>query len=75
MKENDKELSEENKAKLSSLEDDAAKIRKEESDCLSEYASKQDVVKQLVDIALLGYGLLKGEALDAFLSRSIDLLK
>lgn len=75
MKENDKELSEENKAKLSSLEEDAAKIRKEESDCLTEYASKQDVVKQLVDIALLGYGLLKGEALDAFLSRSIDLLK
>lgn len=37
-------------------------------------AADNKKVKQLVDIALLGNGLLKGEALNAFLSRSVELL-
>jgi molecular chaperone HtpG len=41
---------------------------------VTDYASKQDKVKQLIDIALLGSGLLKGEALNTFIRRSIDLL-
>ncbi len=36
--------------------------------------AKADAVSQLIDIALLQNGMLKGEALDKFLKRSIDLL-
>ena len=42
---------------------------------LSDYASKSDLVHQLIDLALLQNGLLKGEALDRFLKRSIDMIK
>ena len=41
---------------------------------VTEWANSQDTVKQLIDIALLSNGLLKGEALSNFLKRSIDLL-
>ena len=32
-------------------------------------------MKQIIDLALLQNGMLKGEALDKFLKRSVDLLK
>ena len=39
------------------------------------YAEKNDIVHQLIDLALLQNGMLKGEALDKFLKRSVDLIK
>ncbi len=42
---------------------------------LSDYAQKNDIVHQLIDLALLQNGMLKGEALDKFLKRSVDLIK
>ncbi len=42
---------------------------------ISDYAAKNNVVHQLIDLALLQNGMLKGAALDAFLRRSIDLIK
>ena len=36
---------------------------------------KEETVSQLIDLALLQNGMLKGEALDKFLKRSVDLLK
>jgi molecular chaperone HtpG len=42
---------------------------------LSGFASKNDVVHQLIDLALLQNGLLRGEALDRFLARSINMIK
>ncbi len=42
---------------------------------LSSYAAKNDIVHQLIDLALLQNGMLKGEALDRFLKRSVDLIK
>ncbi len=42
---------------------------------LSGFAAKNDVVHQLIDLALLQNGMLKGEALDRFLRRSVDLIK
>jgi molecular chaperone HtpG len=42
---------------------------------ISDYAKGNDVVHQLIDLALLQNGMLKGAALDAFLKRSIDLIK
>ncbi len=41
---------------------------------IADYASHNDVVHQLIDLALLQNGMLKGAALDAFLKRSIELI-
>jgi molecular chaperone HtpG len=50
------------------------KARKEQSSLISEYAVSQPIVRQLIDLALLGNGLLKGADLSAFISRSVNLL-
>ncbi len=73
-KEGGKELDEEQKRQLSDNEARAVELRKQQADILTEYANGQPAVKQLVDIALLGNGMLKGEALSNFLQRSIALL-
>lgn len=44
------------------------------SDIYSEYASTNDVVSELIDLALLQNGMLKGEALAAFIRRSVELI-
>ena len=52
----------------------AQELRNKESEIATNWANNQATVKQLIDIALLSNGLLKGEALNNFLKRSIDLL-
>ena len=52
---------------------DEQKQKKEQ--LISDYTQKNDVVHQLIDLALLQNGMLKGEALDKFLKRSVDLIK
>ena len=42
---------------------------------LADYAKGNSIVHQLIDLALLQNGMLKGEALDQFLKRSVDLIK
>ena len=42
---------------------------------IADYAKGNSVVHQLIDLALLQNGMLKGEALDKFLKRSVDLIK
>ena len=56
------------------LESEVSELRSKQEHMISEYASKQAVVKQLIDLALLGNGLLKGEALSSFIKRSVELL-
>ncbi len=74
LKKYNKELSEDDNKKLSENEAKAQDIRNKETEIISTYAASQNVVRQLVDIALLGNNLLKGEALNNFLKRSIDML-
>lgn len=74
LKKDNKELDEAKKNELSEKEKEAEAIREDEKKIITEYAATQDRVKQLVDIALLGNGMLKGEALNEFLKRSVDLL-
>ena len=52
---------------------DEQKEKKEK--LIGDYAQKNDIVHQLIDLALLQNGMLKGEALDKFLKRSVDLIK
>ncbi len=69
-----KGVSEDKKADLKTNEDKATELRAKKDELISKYAAGNDTVKQLIDIALLGNGLLKGEALSNFLKRSVSLL-
>ena len=42
---------------------------------IADYAKDNSIVHQLIDLALLQNGMLKGEALDRFLKRSVELIK
>ena len=53
------------------IDDEKAKKR----DVIAGYAKGNSIVHQLIDLALLQNGMLKGEALDKFLKRSIELIK
>jgi molecular chaperone HtpG len=45
-----------------------------EPEAIKEYAKDNAMVRQLVDLALLANNMLKGEALNNFINRSIDLI-
>ena len=59
---------------ISDKENRVAELRKQEEDIEKEYAGTQPRLRQIVDLALLGNGLLKGEALAEFLRRSADFM-
>ena len=42
---------------------------------IADYAKGNNIIHQLIDLALLQNGMLKGAALDAFLKRSVELIK
>ena len=69
-----KGVPEDKKDELKANEDQANELRAKKEKIISDYAAGQDNVHQLIDIALLGNGLLRGEGLSAFLRRSVDLL-
>lgn len=69
-----KGVPEDKKADLKTNEDKATELRAKKDELISKYAAGNDTVKQLIDIALLGNGILKGEALSNFLKRSVSLL-
>ncbi len=69
-----KGVPEDKKQDLADNEKKAGELREQKTAVISNYATGQPRVKQLIDIALLGNGLLKGEALDRFLKRSVELL-
>ena len=48
--------------------------REKEESIIKDFAAGEPVVKQIIDLALLQSGLLKGEALTAFIKRSVSLL-
>jgi molecular chaperone HtpG len=49
-------------------------LEQKRDEALASYAAKQEKMSQLVDLALLSQGLLKGESLSQFINRSVDLL-
>ena len=48
--------------------------RNKKNQILGDYAKGNNVVHQLLDLALLQNGMLKGEALDKFLKRSVEMI-
>ena len=45
------------------------------NEIISGYAKNNNIVHQLIDLALLQNGMLKGASLDAFLKRSVEMIK
>ncbi|MDE6310835.1 MAG: molecular chaperone HtpG [Muribaculaceae bacterium] len=71
----DGKTSAEEDKQISDLEKAVSEARSEQEKLVKDYAAQQDMVKQLIDLALLGNGLLKGETLNRFITRSIDILE
>lgn len=68
------ELTEEEKNAVTEVTKALADLRNEKKQLYADYAKENKEISQLVDIALLASGLLKGEALAAFVNRSVSLL-
>ena len=69
------DISQEEKDDLKNTEKSLDEQRAKKNDILTTFAKGNNVVHQLIDLALLQNGMLKGAALDAFLKRSVDMIK
>ena len=69
------EISQEEKDDVNNTQKAIDDQRTKKQQVIADYAKGNDVLHQLIDLALLQNGMLKGAALDKFLKRSIDLIK
>ncbi len=69
------EMPQADKEKLEDLQKHISKAEKEKRERLKTFGKENPLAKQLVDLALLSNGMLKGEALDNFVKRSVELIK
>ena len=69
------ELTQEDKDQKAEAEKAVQEQKDKKLQVLADYAKGNSIVHQLIDLALLQNGMLKGEALDKFLKRSVDLIK
>ena len=69
------EISQEEKDDVKHTESALEEQRTKKNNIIATYAAGNKVVHQLIDLALLQNGMLKGAALDSFLKRSVDLIK
>ena len=69
------EISQEEKDDLKNTEQSIEEQSTKKNGIIAAYAAGNKVVHQLIDLALLQNGMLKGAALDSFLKRSVDLIK
>ncbi|MDR1408182.1 MAG: molecular chaperone HtpG [Tannerella sp.] len=69
------EITETEKEDMTGTDKQLDELRAQRNAVWAGYAAENSVVSQLIDLALLGNGLLKGEALSRFISRSVKLIK
>ncbi|MEG1860174.1 MAG: molecular chaperone HtpG [Bacteroidaceae bacterium] len=69
------EITQEEKDEITKCDSDIKEQKMKKDNLLSSYAKENALVHQLLDLALLQNGLLKGEALNTFVKRSIELIK
>ena len=69
------ELTQEEKDDKANTQKAIDKQRQKKNQVIADYAKNDNNVHQLIDLALLQNGMLKGAALDAFLKRSVDLIQ
>lgn len=63
------------KDELHNLDQKWDELKKQKENIWANYATSNKVVRQLIDLALLQNGMLKGEALNNFVKRSLELIK
>ncbi len=68
-------LSAEDEQRVKDLEKKVADAREQQQKAIAEYTGSVPEVSQLVDLALLGNGLLKGRNLSDFITRSVEMMK
>ena len=71
----DEEISTVEKDEVDSLDKKWEELKAQKESLFADYAAHNKVVRQLIDLALLQNGMLKGEALNNFVKRSIDMIK
>ena len=69
------EITKEEKDDLEKTEKAVNEQRDKKNKILSDYAKDNKIVHQLIDLALLQNGMLKGKALDEFLKRSVEMIE
>ena len=69
------EVTQEEKDDLAATEKALDEQRNKKQQIIADYAKNNKIVHQLIDLALLQNGMLKGPALDAFIKRSVDLIE
>ena len=73
-KERESNTDDDKKKLLEEKENEVAELRKQQNTLISDYAKNRPEIRQIIDLALLQTGLLKGRELSEFISRSISLL-
>ena len=68
------EMTQEEKDDIAATEKAINEQRDKKKEVIAGYAKDNAVIHQLIDLALLRNGMLKGAALDAFLKRSLELI-
>ena len=68
------EITEAEKEDMTNTNKKIADLREEINHILDEYAGGNKKVSQLIDLALLSNGMLKGEALSNFIKRSVEMI-
>lgn len=71
----DEEIPQADKEKLDGLNSELSKAEETKREKLSDFGKKNKHAKQMVDLALLANGMLKGADLDKFVRRSVELIK
>ena len=70
----EEEITEAEKEDMTNTNKKIAELRVEINKIIAEYAASNKKVSQLIDLALLSNGMLKGEALSNFIKRSVQLI-
>lgn len=70
----EEEIKQEDKDKIEDFEKKIKKGKEKQEKLLADYGNKNKLVKQLIDLALLANNMLKGEDLNKFVKRSIELI-
>ena len=73
-KKKEEEITAEEKEDMTNTNHKLDELRGQRDQILADYAKGNNLVSQLIDLALLGNGMLKGEALSRFIKRSVGMI-
>ncbi|WP_455101112.1 molecular chaperone HtpG [Prevotella denticola] len=74
-KKKSEELTQEEKDDMQNTQKSVSGLKDKQKAIVAAYAKGNEVIHQLIDLALLQNGMLQGEALDGFLKRSVSMIK